>query len=80
MSPASYNEGEGDRLRKAYEQADEHCAWVVREMARQRKTATDEDFTKLTQSFYEAQTQTATALRALKLFESERPKRRPTNI
>jgi hypothetical protein len=69
MSLGSYEKSEGDRLRQAYEEADEHYKWAVSEMSRHRETATDEDFGKLTQNFQEAGAATAAALDALNLFK-----------
>jgi hypothetical protein len=74
MSLASFDETEGDRLREAYGQADKRFTSAVREMNHQRKTADCEDFKALAQRAHEVRTETAAALHALNLFESEHPK------
>jgi hypothetical protein len=77
MSPAPYNstptqdESEGDRLRGVYAGADQRYTWAVGEMTRQRETAKYDDFLKLANRVCVARAETAQALRALKLFESE---------
>jgi hypothetical protein len=67
------DENEGDRLRGVYARADQRYTWAVGEMTRQRETEKCHDFLKLANCVCEARTETAQALRALKLFESEHP-------
>ena len=74
------DESEGDRLRKEHMRAEQRYTRAVSEMNRQRETAHCEDFKKLAQSVLNARIETAEALHDLRLFESEHPKIRPTNI
>jgi hypothetical protein len=80
MSLASYDESEGDRLRRSYQWADARFRSAVRQMNDQMKTADCESFKILAQHVHEVRTETAAALHALNLFESEHAKTLPTNI
>jgi hypothetical protein len=69
------DETEGDRLRKEHKRAIERYEWAISELSRQRETAHGEDFDKLMVYFNETRAEKDAALRALKLFESEHPKK-----
>ena len=69
------DESEGDRLDDEYKRAKLRYIWAVRELRRQAQAVTHEDFNKFAKYVRETGTETAEALRALKLFESKHLKK-----
>ena len=71
LAPFDESESEGNRLREAYQWADERFRAAVRQMNDQMKTEDCESFKILAQHVHEVRIETAAALHALRLFESE---------
>ena len=65
----------GLRLREEYEKAKLRHEWAVSEMARQRETGHGEAYNRLMLYVQESRAEMTEALRALRSFEAEHPKK-----
>jgi hypothetical protein len=68
------DDSEGYRLRDEYRRANLRYNWAARELHRQARTVSHEDFNKLAKYVRQVRAETAEARRALKSFESKHPK------